>query len=66
MTSPSNPNNSDESPLIAQNGQSNKHPDSSVKDFPYTYDRQIAHAVEIKFISDRYVTPVAIKFGSSD
>ena len=31
-----------------------------------TYERQIAHAAEIKFINDRYVTPVTIEFGSSD
>ena len=31
-----------------------------------TYDCQIAHDTEIKFINNRYVTPVTVEFGNSD
>ena len=66
MNSPSNPVNPDEKPLKTQNGQSNKKSNSSIYDLPPIYDHQIAYAAEIKFINDRYVTPVTAKFGSSD
>ena len=66
MNSPSNPVNPDETPPKTQNDQSNKNSNSSINDLPPIYDHQIAHTVEMKFVNDRYVTPVTAKFGSSD
>ena len=43
---PSNPKTPDKTPLTTKNGQSNKPADWFIKD-PPTYDRQIAHDVEI-------------------
>ena len=56
----SNSKNPDENPPITQNYQSNKNSYSSSNDLPLTYDRQIAHAAEIKFVNDWYVTPVTV------
>ena len=33
---------------------------------PPIYEHQITHAAEIKFINDRYITPVTIELGSSN
>ena len=33
---------------------------------PPTYERQATNTAEIKFVNDRYITPVTIKFGSFD
>ena len=33
---------------------------------PTTYKHHIAHATKIKFINDRYITPVTVEFGSSE
>ena len=41
-------------------------PNSSINDLPPSYDRQIAHTAEIKFVNYRHVTPVNIEFGSSN
>ena len=62
----SNSKNPDENPPITQNYQSNKNSYSSSNDLPLTYDRQIAHAAEIKLVNDRYVTPVTVEFVNSD
>ena len=66
MNPPSNPKNHDATPSAIQNDQINQTTTSSTKDSPPTYDRKIAHAAEIKFINDRYVTPITVKFGNSD
>ena len=60
------PKNPDETRLTTRNGQATNHPDSFIKYFHPIYDRQIPYAVEIKFINDRYVTPVTVEFDSSD
>ena len=65
MTSSHNPKTPDEIPSITRNVQSANLHDSSIYDLPPTYDRQIAHTADIKFINDRYVTPVTIEFVSS-
>ena len=59
MTSSHNPKTPDEISSITQNVQSANLHDSSIYDLPPTYDRQIAHTADIKFINDRYVTPVS-------
>ena len=66
MNPPSNPKNHDATPSAIQNDQINQTTTSSTKDSSPTYDRKIAHAAEIKFINDRYVTPITVKFGNSD
>ena len=60
MTSLSNPKNIDETHLNTKNDESDKHPDSFIKDLTPTHDRQISHAAEIKFINDSYFTPVTV------
>ena len=65
MNPPSNPKNHDATPSTIQNDQINQTTTFSTKDPPPTYDRRIAHAAEIKFINDRYVTPVTVEFSSS-
>ena len=66
MNPPSNPKNHDATPSAIQNDQINQTTTSSTKDPPPTYDRKITHTAKIKFINDRYVTPVTVEFGSSD
>ena len=66
MTSALNPKNPDATPPTTQNGISNQTINYSTHDIPPTYERQIVHAVEIKFINDYYITPVTIEFGSFD
>ena len=62
----SNSKNLDENPPITSNYQSNKKFYSSSNDIPLTYDRQIAHAAEIKLVNDLYVTPVTVEFVNPD
>ena len=66
MNPPSNPKNHDATSPSTQNDQIHQTPNSSTTDLPSTYDRKISHAAEVKFINDRYVTPVTVEFGSSD
>ena len=64
MTSPSNSKKPDESPPAVQNDKSNT--TDSTNDPSTTYERHIVHAAEIKFINDRYITPVTVEFGSTE
>ena len=41
-------------------------PTSPTTPTPRAYERQIAHVAEIKFINERYVTPVTAEFDSSE
>ena len=66
MTSPSNSKKPDGSLPTVQHDQSNINHTDSKNDPSTTYECHIAHATEIKFINDRYITPVTVKFGSSE
>ena len=56
LTSTSQPSGNDESPA------SNKTPQPASTN----YERLIAHAEEVKFINNRYTTPITVEFGSSE
>ena len=66
MNPPSNPKNHDATPSAIQDDQINQTTTFSPKDPSPIYERRITHAAEIKFINDRYVTPITVKFGNSD
>ena len=66
MNPPSNPKNHDATPSAIQDDQINQTTTFSTKDSSPIYERRIAHATEIKFINNRYVTPVTVELGSSD
>ena len=56
LTSTPQPSGNDESPA------SNKTPQPASTN----YERLIAHAEEVKFINNRYTTPITVEFGSSE
>ena len=60
-----NPKNTDETPQLPENGEIQKPPDSTSQTFT-DIERIIAHAAEVKFINNRYTTPITVKFGSSE
>ena len=59
-----NPKNTDETPQPPENREIQKPPDSTAPTFT-NLERIIAHAVEVKFINNRYTTPITVEFGSS-
>ena len=66
MISTLNPRNPDKTSPTTQNCKSSQNTYSLTHDIPLTYECQTSYTVEIKFINDRYVTPVTIELGSSD
>ena len=66
MTSLFNSKKPEKSPPAVLNDQFNKNHTDSTNDIPTTYERHFAYAAEIKFIIDRYITPVTVEFGSSE
>ena len=60
-----NPKNIDETPQLPENGEIQKSSDST-SPTPTNLERIIAHADEVKFINNRYTTPITVEFGSSE
>ena len=65
MSASRNPKNTDSTPQSPKNRETfisnNSTPPS-----PTNYERIIAHAAEVKFINNCYVTPIIVEFGSSE
>ena len=60
-----NPKNTAETLQPPKNGEILISPDSTPPT-PTNYERIIAHAAEVKFISNRYTTPITFELGSSE
>ena len=60
-----NPKNTDEIPQPPANGEIQQPTDSTSQTFT-DIERIIAHAAEVKFINNRYTTPITVEFGSSE
>ena len=57
--------NADETPQPPENSEIQKSPDNT-SPTSTNYERIIAHAAEVKFINNRYTTPITVEFGSSE
>ena len=60
-----NPKKNDKTPQPPENGEIQKSPDST-SSTSTNLERIIAHAAEVKFINNRYTTPITVEFGSSE